>query len=170
MTKEPKLQVNVCSYCLSFVFTFPSSLYYHLWFLQGARRIVSEWPDLDFEARHFTAKILGDEVDLQEPSSNESQSEPSSNESQSSTRDKSSEEDLESKSELWVTYTPFQFKVHRSFCRDMSIWGEDVEYARMLERPSSWRPDFTSSSHDFCSRGTRTKSYTVWPPVYLTSW
>ncbi|KAG6709705.1 hypothetical protein I3842_06G146800 [Carya illinoinensis] len=68
--------------------------------LQGARRIVSEWPDLDFEARHFTAKILGDEVDLQEPSSNESQSEPSSNESQSSTRDKSSEEDLESKSEL----------------------------------------------------------------------
>ncbi|KAE8009047.1 hypothetical protein FH972_005504 [Carpinus fangiana] len=59
--------------------------------LQGARRIVSEWPDLDLEARRFTAKILGDEVDLQEPSSAQSQS---------STRDSSSEEDLESKSEL----------------------------------------------------------------------
>ncbi|GAV61148.1 Glyco_transf_8 domain-containing protein/UDP-g_GGTase domain-containing protein [Cephalotus follicularis] len=28
--------------------------------LQGARRIVSEWPDLDLEARQFTAKILDD--------------------------------------------------------------------------------------------------------------
>ncbi|KAI3702099.1 hypothetical protein L6452_27772 [Arctium lappa] len=27
--------------------------------LQGARRIVAEWPDLDLEARHFTSKILG---------------------------------------------------------------------------------------------------------------
>ncbi|KAG4909746.1 hypothetical protein JHK87_055862 [Glycine soja] len=27
----------------------------------GARRIVSEWPDLDFEARRFTARILGDD-------------------------------------------------------------------------------------------------------------
>ncbi|KAI8555132.1 hypothetical protein RHMOL_Rhmol05G0150600 [Rhododendron molle] len=34
--------------------------------LQGARRIVAEWPDLDFEARSFTAKILGEEVDTQE--------------------------------------------------------------------------------------------------------
>ncbi|KAK1430222.1 hypothetical protein QVD17_12804 [Tagetes erecta] len=30
--------------------------------LQGARRIVAEWPDLDLEARHFTSKILGQEV------------------------------------------------------------------------------------------------------------
>lgn len=34
--------------------------------LQGARRIVAEWPDLDFEARSFTSKILGEEVDTQE--------------------------------------------------------------------------------------------------------
>lgn len=34
----------------------------HLLFYQGARRIVSEWPDLDSEARQFTAKILGEEV------------------------------------------------------------------------------------------------------------
>ncbi|KAI3827826.1 hypothetical protein L1987_01912 [Smallanthus sonchifolius] len=30
--------------------------------LQGARRIVAEWPDLDLEARHFTSKILGEDV------------------------------------------------------------------------------------------------------------
>ncbi|CAI9304355.1 unnamed protein product [Lactuca saligna] len=30
--------------------------------LQGARRIVAEWPDLDLEARHFTSKILGEAV------------------------------------------------------------------------------------------------------------
>nr|XP_043627577.1 UDP-glucose:glycoprotein glucosyltransferase [Erigeron canadensis] len=30
--------------------------------LQGARRIVTEWPDLDQEARHFTSKILGEAV------------------------------------------------------------------------------------------------------------
>ncbi|KAJ0710636.1 putative UDP-glucose:Glycoprotein Glucosyltransferase [Helianthus annuus] len=30
--------------------------------LQGARRIVAEWPDLDQEARHFTSKILGEDV------------------------------------------------------------------------------------------------------------
>ncbi|KAL7002014.1 hypothetical protein U1Q18_003164 [Sarracenia purpurea var. burkii] len=34
--------------------------------LQGARRIVPEWADLDFEARRFTAKISGEDVDLQE--------------------------------------------------------------------------------------------------------
>ncbi|KDP38843.1 hypothetical protein JCGZ_05000 [Jatropha curcas] len=34
--------------------------------LQGARRIVSEWVDLDSEARQFTAKILGDEIDSKE--------------------------------------------------------------------------------------------------------
>jgi UDP-glucose:glycoprotein glucosyltransferase len=57
--------------------------------LQGARRIVSEWPELDFEARGFTAKILGDEVELQEPSSNQSQISTGS-----------SEVDSESKAEL----------------------------------------------------------------------
>ncbi|GKB26377.1 UDP-glucose:glycoprotein glucosyltransferase isoform X1, partial [Tanacetum coccineum] len=30
--------------------------------LQGARRIVTEWPDLDLEARRFTSKILGEDV------------------------------------------------------------------------------------------------------------
>lgn len=30
--------------------------------LQGARRIVAEWPDLDLEARQFTSKILGEAV------------------------------------------------------------------------------------------------------------
>uniref|UniRef100_A0A2N9IPU0 Uncharacterized protein n=1 Tax=Fagus sylvatica TaxID=28930 RepID=A0A2N9IPU0_FAGSY len=55
----------------------------------GARRIVSEWPELDFEARGFTAKILGDEVELQEPSSNQSQISTGS-----------SEVDSESKAEL----------------------------------------------------------------------
>lgn len=34
--------------------------------LQGARRIVSEWPDLDYEARRFTARILGEDVEPQE--------------------------------------------------------------------------------------------------------
>ncbi|OVA04288.1 Glycosyl transferase [Macleaya cordata] len=31
--------------------------------LQGAKRIVSEWPDLDLEARRFTARISGEEMD-----------------------------------------------------------------------------------------------------------
>ncbi|GAB2283600.1 hypothetical protein Dimus_018106 [Dionaea muscipula] len=31
--------------------------------LQGARRIVAEWTDLDLEARRFTARILGEELD-----------------------------------------------------------------------------------------------------------
>ena len=31
--------------------------------LQGARRIVPEWIDLDLEAKQFTAKILGEEMD-----------------------------------------------------------------------------------------------------------
>lgn len=30
--------------------------------LQGARRIVAEWPDLDFEARSFTSRILGEDI------------------------------------------------------------------------------------------------------------
>ncbi|CAL9044711.1 unnamed protein product [Musa banksii] len=35
--------------------------------LQGARRIVPEWVDLDAEARQLTARILGEEVDSNEP-------------------------------------------------------------------------------------------------------
>ncbi|KAL0365044.1 UNVERIFIED_CONTAM: UDP-glucose:glycoprotein glucosyltransferase [Sesamum angustifolium] len=34
--------------------------------LQGAKRIVAEWPDLDYEARCFTAKILGESIEPQE--------------------------------------------------------------------------------------------------------
>ncbi|CAI0375267.1 unnamed protein product, partial [Linum tenue] len=34
--------------------------------LQGARRIVPEWVDLDSEARRFTAKILGEELESEE--------------------------------------------------------------------------------------------------------
>ncbi|XP_022762125.1 UDP-glucose:glycoprotein glucosyltransferase-like [Durio zibethinus] len=61
--------------------------------LQSARRIISEWTNLDFEARNFTAKIFGDELDNPEPVAS---SETSSNDSPS--------EDLESKSEL--SYCP----------------------------------------------------------------
>ncbi|XP_050375561.1 UDP-glucose:glycoprotein glucosyltransferase [Argentina anserina] len=60
--------------------------------LQGARRIVSEWPDLDLEARQFTAKILGDEVAIQEPPLDLHQS--------GSVMDSPPSEDLESKAEL----------------------------------------------------------------------
>ncbi|CAK7357043.1 unnamed protein product [Dovyalis caffra] len=62
--------------------------------LQGAKRIVSEWVNLDSEARHLTAKILGDEVNPQE-------SVVSPNQSPDSGTDNSvEEEDAESKSEL----------------------------------------------------------------------
>lgn len=58
--------------------------------LQGARRIVSEWPDLDSEARRFTAQILGDD---QEPIQSPSPSKDLTNED-------SLKEDTESKAEL----------------------------------------------------------------------
>ncbi|PSS26754.1 UDP-glucose:glycoprotein like [Actinidia chinensis var. chinensis] len=45
--------------------------------LQGARRIVSEWADLDFEARRFTAKILGEDVDPLEQVASPSQTQNS---------------------------------------------------------------------------------------------
>ncbi|KAJ4717311.1 UDP-glucose:glycoprotein glucosyltransferase-like [Melia azedarach] len=61
--------------------------------LQGARRIVSEWVDLDSEARKFTAKILGEEVVPQEIATPPTPSHASSNEV-------SSEDELESKAEL----------------------------------------------------------------------
>ncbi|XP_078173674.1 EMS-MUTAGENIZED BRI1 SUPPRESSOR 1 [Carex rostrata] len=35
--------------------------------LQGARRIVSEWVDLDSEARQFTARILGEQLEPKDP-------------------------------------------------------------------------------------------------------
>ncbi|XP_031384011.1 UDP-glucose:glycoprotein glucosyltransferase [Punica granatum] len=63
--------------------------------LQGARRIVPEWTDLDSEARRFTAKILGDEPDLQVPVQSPAQSKP-----EEAKVDSSLEDDLESKSEL----------------------------------------------------------------------
>ena len=62
--------------------------------LQGARRIVSEWTDLDFEARKFTAKILGDELENPDPLPS-----PSSSSPETSSNDQSSD-DLESKAEL----------------------------------------------------------------------
>ncbi|MED6143169.1 hypothetical protein PIB30_003873 [Stylosanthes scabra] len=58
--------------------------------LQGARRIVSEWPDLDSEARKFTARILGeDQESVQSP-----------NQSKDKTNDDSLQVDSESKAEL----------------------------------------------------------------------
>lgn len=113
MTKEPKLQVDVCSFGLccfpywvrtpwpSYHCTFFFSVFWcaitfpeFYWILQGARRIVSEWPDLDLEARQFTAKILGDELDVQEPT-------PLPNQSEKSVIG-SPAEDLESRAELWI--------------------------------------------------------------------
>ncbi|KAI3972803.1 hypothetical protein MKX01_019461 [Papaver californicum] len=61
--------------------------------LQGAKRIVTEWPDLDLEARRFTARITGEEIDDAKETvttSTQAKSEASS----------IVEEDKESKSEL----------------------------------------------------------------------
>ncbi|XP_059648174.1 UDP-glucose:glycoprotein glucosyltransferase isoform X1 [Cornus florida] len=60
--------------------------------LQGAKRIVAEWPDLDLEARTFTAKILGEDVDPQEQVVSPTQSENKVS--------NPPPEDIESKSEL----------------------------------------------------------------------
>ncbi|RDX75646.1 UDP-glucose:glycoprotein glucosyltransferase, partial [Mucuna pruriens] len=58
--------------------------------LQGARRIVSEWPDLDLEASGFTTRILGDDIEpMQSP-----------NQSKDLIGEDSLEEDSESKAEL----------------------------------------------------------------------
>jgi UDP-glucose:glycoprotein glucosyltransferase len=110
MTKEPKLQVNI--FCFKFLLFFLGNTHYisadvfvsplvsciylinfsPLWStLQGARRIVAEWPDLDLEARKFTARILGDDL---EPIQSPDQSKDSTND------DSLKEEDLESKAEL----------------------------------------------------------------------
>lgn len=89
-----------------------SRIYSFLVFFQGAKRIVSEWVNLDSEARQFTAKILGDEVNPQElVTPNQSQAKilgdevnpqelVSPNQSQDYQTDNSLEEDAESKSEL----------------------------------------------------------------------
>lgn len=62
--------------------------------LQGARRILPEWPELDLEARRFTAKILGEEMDQLEPTA------PPPQAQSTKTDDTSSEIDTESKAEL----------------------------------------------------------------------
>lgn len=67
--------------------------------LQGARRIVSEWPDLDSEARRFTAKILGDDEE-HKPERVPAPNQPSPDQSQTSTSESPSKEDLEDKAEL----------------------------------------------------------------------
>lgn len=76
---------------------FWSILYIYIFFLpyisQGAKRVVSEWVNLDSEARHFTSKFLGDGVDPEEPVESPKQS-------QDSATDNSLAEDTESKSEL----------------------------------------------------------------------
>ncbi|KAK6945622.1 Glucosyltransferase 24, catalytic domain [Dillenia turbinata] len=59
--------------------------------LQAARRIVSEWSDLDLEARRFTARILGEEDSLGVAPSSQTQS---------PITDNLQEEDIESRSEL----------------------------------------------------------------------
>ncbi|CAN7053976.1 unnamed protein product [Brassica rapa subsp. trilocularis] len=66
--------------------------------LQGARRIVTEWPNLDLEARKFTAKILGEDIELNEPVAAAATDEP--NPPPSSDISEDSEQDLESKDEL----------------------------------------------------------------------
>lgn len=68
MTKEPKLQVSNLANLISLQihpsvpFSYPGAIV-----IQGARRIVPEWVDLDVEARQLTARILGEEVDSNEP-------------------------------------------------------------------------------------------------------
>lgn len=97
MTKEPKLQVNDgFNTSLNGLKAFVKCIV----LMQGARRIVTEWPDLDFEARRFTAKILGEDVEeLNEPvaaaSTDKTDPAPSSDDIS-----EDSEQDLESKAEL----------------------------------------------------------------------
>lgn len=66
--------------------------------LQGARRIVTEWPDLDLEARKFTAKILGEDMELNNQVAAAATDKP--NPPPSSDISEDSEQDLESKDEL----------------------------------------------------------------------
>lgn len=68
--------------------------------MQGARRIVAEWPDLDLEARRFTSKILGEDLDLNEPVAAAATAPDEPNPPPSSDISEDSEQDLESKAEL----------------------------------------------------------------------
>lgn len=105
MTKEPKLQVNddfSPSFPRKIIFLIYTTLIKHCLFkcgvlLQGARRIVTEWPDLDLEARKFTAKILGEDVELNEAVAATTEK---PNPPPSSDISEDSEQDLESKAEL----------------------------------------------------------------------
>ncbi|XP_075520697.1 UDP-glucose:glycoprotein glucosyltransferase isoform X1 [Primulina tabacum] len=60
--------------------------------LQGAKRIVAEWPDLDLEARRFTAKILDENIEPKEQSAPPTQTQ--------NINEASSLEDQESRAEL----------------------------------------------------------------------
>ncbi|XP_022544746.1 UDP-glucose:glycoprotein glucosyltransferase isoform X2 [Brassica napus] len=66
--------------------------------LQGARRIVTECPDLDLGVQKFTEKILGEDMELNEPVAAAATENP--NPSPSSDVSEDSEQDLESKAEL----------------------------------------------------------------------
>lgn len=62
--------------------------------LQGARRIIAEWTDLDLEARRFTARILDEEMDpLEQPA-------PAPQAESKTIEPASSQIDMESKAEL----------------------------------------------------------------------
>ncbi|KAJ0970439.1 hypothetical protein J5N97_023316 [Dioscorea zingiberensis] len=63
--------------------------------LQGARRIIPEWVDLDAEARGVTARILGEEIEAQEATSS-----PPVQPAEGSTNNEATEDDTESQSEL----------------------------------------------------------------------
>ncbi|KAJ8425780.1 hypothetical protein Cgig2_020918 [Carnegiea gigantea] len=112
MTKEPKLQVllseilfsiavvGLLGYGFGFTFRFGNYLkfFFHLLYLlsdlQGARRIIAEWTDLDLEARRFTARILGEEMDpLEQPA-------PPPQAQSKKIEHASSQIDMESKAEL----------------------------------------------------------------------
>ncbi|GAB2231281.1 hypothetical protein Droror1_Dr00027570 [Drosera rotundifolia] len=61
--------------------------------LQGAKRIVSEWTELDLEARRFTARILGEELDQPELA-------VSSKQVENPIQDTSPKDEVEAKDEL----------------------------------------------------------------------
>lgn len=94
MTKEPKLQVTIKSMSILRLFFHFLSLQELCIFLQGAKRIVAEWPDLDLEARRFTAKILGENIEPQEQSTSTPPTQTQN------TNEASSLEDQESRAEL----------------------------------------------------------------------
>lgn len=114
----------------------------HLLFYQGARRIVSEWPDLDSEARQFTAKILGEEVvTLETPAP--------VGPMQTSGSDASSKGDLESKAELWYWDTGNSTLVY------FTSFGGDFWYLMcfpFIQHSSSWSPWASMQCRRFLTR------------------